>query len=131
MRTAVMFMLIHPGEGPLSFQFFFFFQAEDGIRDGHVTGVQTCALPILMIGFSAGSFTTLMAAIVGRQFGARSFGLVAGMLFFSNSWTVVLLPLSAWARDSFGSYNGVWWSLMAAIVLCGLLMLRVQPRRRA
>src|SRR5690625_825319 len=26
--------------------FYFFFQAEDGIRDGHVTGVQTCALPI-------------------------------------------------------------------------------------
>src|SRR5439155_18707229 len=26
--------------------FFFFFQAEDRIRDGHVTGVQTCALPI-------------------------------------------------------------------------------------
>src|SRR5690348_17941222 len=25
---------------------FFFFQAEDGIRDGRVTGVQTCALPI-------------------------------------------------------------------------------------
>src|SRR5690606_39590507 len=33
----------------LSFDFFFyffFFQAEDGIRDFHVTGVQTCALPI-------------------------------------------------------------------------------------
>src|SRR6266511_2842381 len=29
-----------------SFIFFFFFQAEDGIRDFHVTGVQTCALPI-------------------------------------------------------------------------------------
>src|SRR3984893_9579943 len=27
--------------------FLFFFQAEDGIRDGHVTGVQTCALPIV------------------------------------------------------------------------------------
>src|SRR2546426_5494908 len=27
--------------------FFFFFQAEDGIRDYKVTGVQTCALPIL------------------------------------------------------------------------------------
>src|SRR6266542_1854818 len=26
--------------------FFFFFQAEDGIRDATVTGVQTCALPI-------------------------------------------------------------------------------------
>src|SRR5690606_24384740 len=29
--------------------FFFFFQAEDGIRDFHVTGVQTCALPIFQI----------------------------------------------------------------------------------
>ena len=28
------------------FDFFFFFQAEDGIRDRLVTGVQTCALPI-------------------------------------------------------------------------------------
>src|SRR2546427_8347311 len=28
------------------FVFFFFFQAEDGIRDLTVTGVQTCALPI-------------------------------------------------------------------------------------
>src|SRR5690606_40388507 len=27
----------------------FFFQAEDGIRDFHVTGVQTCALPILSV----------------------------------------------------------------------------------
>src|SRR6266481_6932907 len=30
----------------VSLFFFFFFQAEDGIRDGTVTGVQTCALPI-------------------------------------------------------------------------------------
>src|SRR2546429_4299883 len=29
--------------------FFFFFQAEDGIRDVAVTGVQTCALPILHV----------------------------------------------------------------------------------
>src|SRR2546422_2921330 len=28
--------------------FFFFFQAEDGIRDVAVTGVQTCALPIYL-----------------------------------------------------------------------------------
>src|SRR5436305_5193458 len=31
------------------FLFFFFFQAEDGIRDADVTGVQTCALPILSL----------------------------------------------------------------------------------
>src|SRR2546430_14631218 len=30
------------------FVFFFFFQAEDGIRDLTVTGVQTCALPIYL-----------------------------------------------------------------------------------
>src|SRR5256885_8314101 len=30
-------------------QYFFFFQAEDGIRDYKVTGVQTCALPILLM----------------------------------------------------------------------------------
>src|SRR5207249_9286604 len=29
-------------------QVVFFFQAEDGIRDRNVTGVQTCALPILL-----------------------------------------------------------------------------------
>src|SRR5438046_10762261 len=35
---------------PTMFLFlFFFFQAEDGIRDWSVTGVQTCALPILAV----------------------------------------------------------------------------------
>src|SRR5207245_7770678 len=32
---------------------FFFFQAEDGIRDATVTGVQTCALPIFQKGVAA------------------------------------------------------------------------------
>src|SRR5690625_7229138 len=35
---------------------FFFFQAEDGIRGGHVTGVQTCALPISLAPVPAGSW---------------------------------------------------------------------------
>src|SRR5690625_8038186 len=33
-------------------KYVFFFQAEDGIRDGHVTGVQTCALPISKSSFN-------------------------------------------------------------------------------
>src|SRR5437660_4489289 len=33
-------------KGPKPLQLNFFLQAEDGIRGGHVTGVQTCALPI-------------------------------------------------------------------------------------
>src|SRR2546422_11629044 len=34
--------------------FFFFFQAEDGIRDVAVTGVQTCALPIFLFAVAVG-----------------------------------------------------------------------------
>src|SRR5205823_8051748 len=37
--------------------YFFFFQAEDGIRDKLVTGVQTCALPIFAFGRKTFSFT--------------------------------------------------------------------------
>src|SRR2546422_2871795 len=38
---------MYPSALSLQFRIFFFFQAEDGIRDVAVTGVQTCALPIL------------------------------------------------------------------------------------
>src|SRR5260221_2323676 len=56
---------------------FFFFQAEDGIRDHCVTGVQTCALPICVdsdsrFGICAGA------------------GLLAGAEYFGNSTRNVL-----------------------------------------
>src|SRR5690606_40543410 len=35
----------------LALPVFFFFQAEDGIRPFHVTGVQTCALPIFALAY--------------------------------------------------------------------------------
>src|SRR3712207_1883065 len=41
-----MWFLYLDGLGLVCRYFFFFFQAEDGIRDIGVTGVQTCALPI-------------------------------------------------------------------------------------
>src|SRR5207244_8843799 len=40
------------------FYYFFFFQAEDGIRDDLVTGVQTCALPICLQSAIAGNAHT-------------------------------------------------------------------------
>src|SRR3712207_7796354 len=48
--------------------FFFFFQAEDGIRDIGVTGVQTCALPIYY-GENAGEekFAKAQLAIQGFE----------------------------------------------------------------
>src|SRR3712207_7799676 len=45
--------------------FFFFFQAEDGIRDIGVTGVQTCALPISGPAWDALSWITLALFVVG------------------------------------------------------------------
>src|SRR5690606_40237737 len=49
---------------------YFFFQAEDGIRDFHVTGVQTCALPIC-------SFTSCASFSICRlvRSGVRLLGL--------------------------------------------------------
>src|SRR5690606_26481505 len=41
--------------------FFFFFQAEDGIRDFHVTGVQTCALPISVKIYYSGTLDEIEA----------------------------------------------------------------------
>src|SRR5438270_3947867 len=38
---------------------FFFFQAEDGIRDLTVTGVQTCALPISIASLGLSAFGTI------------------------------------------------------------------------
>src|SRR3712207_8268411 len=41
--------------------FFFFFQAEDGIRDIGVTGVQTCALPISILSQASTTVTHVNA----------------------------------------------------------------------
>src|SRR5690625_6060319 len=52
----------------------FFFQAEDGIRDGHVTGVQTCALPI----YIGGQFQQTQVVILRAKAGiaAQEFAVV-------------------------------------------------------
>src|SRR5690554_7516589 len=55
-----------------SFLFFFFFQAEDGIRDADVTGVQTCALPISPAAPSATRGRTKGCARATRSPGATS-----------------------------------------------------------
>src|SRR5438309_4260746 len=60
--------------GP-SFKRYFFFLAEDGIRDGTVTGVQTCALPISCcpptgIPVTFGEYVTLMLDLLTAAFRA-------------------------------------------------------------
>src|SRR2546427_12037538 len=80
--------------------FFFFFQAEDGIRDLTVTGVQTCALPISLIG---------AASVAGRRWGQGVGGWFVGLPLTSGP-IVFFLALdhgAAFARAAaFGALAG-------------------------
>src|SRR5437868_15256271 len=62
---------------------FFFFQAEDGIRDRNVTGVQTCALPILKI--QAGRSREAPASCLPGSLSTRSW-LAAPRVRSESSW---------------------------------------------
>src|SRR5205807_5583913 len=64
----------------------FFFQAEDGIRDYKVTGVQTCALPILHASPPVDLQQTDTYFIVAHfhyvLFGGSIFGLFSGVYYW-------------------------------------------------
>src|SRR5260370_6186589 len=81
--------------------FFFFFQAEDGIRDSSVTGVQTCALPISGP-FKQNSFDTRVDYSAPRNF--QIFGRFS-LDYFSLSGVGGLGPLGG-AGFGPGGLNG-------------------------
>src|SRR3989449_4816688 len=84
---------------------FFFFQAEDGIRDVAVTGVQTCALPILARIFGKGAKERIVpvgrralgqAALYAREIRPRlDRGRARGVLFL-NARGTPLSRVGAW-----------------------------------
>src|SRR5690606_40808127 len=61
-----------------------FFQAEDGIRDFHVTGVQTCALPISGKVFLTTVISNLSSPVC-LQYIYESFGSIICLMFSSIS----------------------------------------------
>src|SRR6266850_458663 len=70
---------------------FFFFQAEDGIRDYKVTGVQTCALPILVLKYRVDPSTNLnLVSMVNN--GA---GLFSGIIPGQSSGGIVAFQIQA------------------------------------
>src|SRR5690349_23652000 len=60
----------------------FFFQAEDGIRDLYVTGVQTCALPIFPgLAFAAPPGSTAKTYRISKTYTTLSFTATKWMVF--------------------------------------------------
>src|SRR5690625_4145872 len=97
----------------IHFSCFFFFQAEDGIRDGHETGVQTCALPIYIVG-------TVVAWLPIPIL----FGMVLGGIGVADELTVgdelrVTTDVSAYIfGENFGSVGSLLFSM--TIFMAGL-----------
>src|SRR5699024_12193412 len=99
-----------------------FFQAEDGIRDRNVTGVQTCALPIcgegqahlqLLIGVALGMvlrvvFAAIMAAgdFIGLQMGLAFATFVSPD---SGANTMILARLRSEERRVGKDGRSGWW----------------------
>src|SRR5256885_6525095 len=68
--------------------FFFFFQAEDGIRDYKVTGVQTCALPI-----SSNASDGVAAGFSRPAVAPKKMSMIMAANLSSIKTVCVLLPL--------------------------------------
>src|SRR5438876_2318353 len=76
----------------------FFFQAEDGIRDGRVTGVQTCALPILLTLQADGTSTscasdphftgTTVNQVTAADGTSQPFSIPAGQVFIVTGFNI-------------------------------------------
>src|SRR5690606_39562938 len=73
----------------------FFFQAEDGIRDFHVTGVQTCALPISPTKFTSAPImrwkrTQMSAWMYSMMWPMWNLPLAYGRAVVTKSWRAVM-----------------------------------------
>src|SRR6266576_795069 len=94
---------------------FFFFQAEDGIRDLYVTGVQTCALPIFLRAPArpAGDAMIRRAAIVLLAWGA-----------WLGLFTAVQAPFHSHVIE-----YGMLGAASAATLLAGAVLWAIDARR--
>src|SRR5579859_5756044 len=95
--------------------FFFFFQAEDGIRDLTVTGVQTCALPICL---PKRQHTNKQTWILGRRdWGGLSGGVGTGG-GGSSSWNCSSRSFSATISGIVIFFLDEWGELDDVIYNC-------------
>src|SRR2546430_3290252 len=76
----------------------FFFQAEDGIRDLTVTGVQTCALPISKVGDDSVEVSVTVSA--REKTGVEMEALTAVAVALLNIWDIA----KSYEKDERGQY---------------------------
>src|SRR2546426_9451904 len=95
---------------------FFFFQAEDGIRDYKVTGVQTCALPIsALFGLNYISTVPPTTTLTANIYGRFSVGELSGWIFFAHQVGSALGAAGAgWIFEWTGSYSS---ALVSAAIM--------------
>src|SRR2546425_13204214 len=100
--------------------FFFFFQAEDGIRDKLVTGVQTCALPISQVTRS-GNVLRIHMQDQGEQpriplWGAMTLYVCAGLLWlWGVEWLLAHLQIPPEAAAQRRMLSSVTLVLVTAV----------------
>src|SRR5688572_27499904 len=89
--------------------FFFFFQAEDGIRDLTVTGVQTCALPISI--FLKITGVALPQAIIGASLYKKAALEIQVRLELKIQFVEPerLLSLNLWAKQAAKKSHAARW----------------------
>src|SRR5690606_26772672 len=88
----------------------FFFQAEDGIRDFHVTGVQTCALPICWFRafrLKVGSGHWFEPSILHQSIGIRCFSCLYIKPNYENMYSVYILYSLALDRYYVGMTSNI------------------------
>src|SRR2546430_16580036 len=108
------------------FGFVFFFQAEDGIRDLTVTGVQTCALPILSDSFCSGTTAAHSGSNGIVKF--RSWYLGLGLFVLSLSVLTVALIAGRFPSDHPAPQIAAWVAAYLVILATGLPpLLRFRP----
>src|SRR2546428_11888142 len=110
----------------------FFFQAEDGIRDLIVTGVQTCALPIFSLSLRPMNILRLTAIYLAAGVPFFFTGLLFSVVFARASrWVTQLygtdltggapacLAVGALLNWLGGANTGVWGALVLAVGAAG------------
>ena len=85
----------------------------------------------VLLGLAMGAEVDVIAYLVGRYFGLRSFGTIYGLQFATFSAAAGLAPtVTALGYDATGSYRGVLAGFAAVIVVAIVLLSRLGPYRR-